>query len=1025
MAALFKLSESALTGPNLTNRVFHTFCCLQVILLLLCGSGAAAQPYRFRTFTTAEGLSSYNANHLLQDTFGFIWICTQEGINRFDGRTFDVIKKQTATTKSLNATYVTECRAGPGGLLWTSTQFGGIDVINPSTLEITFRLNEATDVNSGFISNWVRTMEWYKQEQLWIGTYYGINSCDPSGKNITAIRDNPIVPHTDFNISFLMAGGNNSMLACSENQGIALYDAESRKLQKVFSKKDLSLPEDSYFNINDGLANGNELLLCTTEGLFVYNSTTRQVSRNNILTGAIPANRELRCIQKNEDGNYWIGTDMGIYIISPSGKLKATLLHDPDTPNSLLSDYVNDIFSDRFHNTWISTSKGLSLLLQQEYSFDVINRDQRSGNVLEHTFSITPASDSLVLVSDKTGFYFISLPGKRISRIADNTEWGVVDGVCRIKPGIFLFSGLRKLGVLQLQQGRVTTLPAAAMFPELKEVQAHAFAKIISVNDSLVLFGSLDESGLYKWNPRTHTVKHFTTQSGLADNYIQNIRIDTRGRIWILSDRAITTFNPETDTFQPLYASPSTAGSINSYFILDMYDDGRRTWLATYGGGINYSDSTRLHFSGLTESEGLNSNSTYCIIPENDSLVWVSSNNGLTRIHTGTKALQRYYFGDGLQSSSFEIRSAAKTKDYILFGGIDGITIINRQPAFRGNNLHQFPVFIKAFELVRNGTRLRYDDITGQQLRIGPNPDQLVFYMAGLSYQHINRLKYEYKIDGFNKHWVAIPEGLRVSLAGLTHGRYTLLVRSSDDDVSWNYSPPFRFEILPRWFQTWWFKTVIGLVIAGLAWTFYRLRINQLKKEQQIRTKLASDLHDDLGSTINSIKVFANLAVMEYPSGKYPPLIVHSSQEAITSIRDMIWVLDDSKDTVEHLLNRLDQFALPLCEASGVQFIRDCNDPSADLRLAQEEKRNLFLLLKEAVNNAIKYAAATTITLQCRLQKGNPQFLLSDTGKGFDNKTVAAGNGLKNMQYRAHAIGYLVDVDSAPGAGTRILIRKK
>jgi len=265
----------------------------------------------------------------------------------------------------------------------------------------------------------------------------------------------------------------------------------------------------------------------------------------------------------------------------------------------------------------------------------------------------------------------------------------------------------------------------------------------------------------------------------------------------------------------------------------------------------------------------------------------------------------------------------------------------------------------------------------------------------------------------------------KLVLTGVPTGLYHLEARISNENNYYNNSETIVFEILPEWYQTWWFRTLLSLLAMAIIYFIYRVRINQIKKEQQIRSKLASDLHDDLGSTMNSVKVYANLAIMEkQQEDKYLFKIKESTQDAIAGIRDIIWVLDDSKDSIEHLFSRINLFAAPLCEANNIQYKYEIADNARDYKLGQEERRNLYMILKEAVNNAIKYADAKKITINITIDKGNPVIEIKDDGKGFDITKTTEGNGLKNINRRIKEIKYQLYIQSAPSKGTAILFQK-
>jgi signal transduction histidine kinase len=213
------------------------------------------------------------------------------------------------------------------------------------------------------------------------------------------------------------------------------------------------------------------------------------------------------------------------------------------------------------------------------------------------------------------------------------------------------------------------------------------------------------------------------------------------------------------------------------------------------------------------------------------------------------------------------------------------------------------------------------------------------------------------------------------------------------------------------------------LTAAGIVYAFYRYRIRQIKKQHEIRKNIATDLHDDLGSTLNSVKVFTNLAISGVKQEESLQQVKDNLSEATMSLRDMIWVLDDSLDTLDELVTRLKQFALPITAASNMEFIVTAGSDVNARTLSKEEKRNLFLICKEAINNSIKYSGASQITVEITPAGKKIQITIADNGKGFDEATIKKGYGLKNMQYRAEQIKYTVTMTSSAGKGTQICLR--
>ena len=152
--------------------------------------------------------------------------------------------------------------------------------------------------------------------------------------------------------------------------------------------------------------------------------------------------------------------------------------------------------------------------------------------------------------------------------------------------------------------------------------------------------------------------------------------------------------------------------------------------------------------------------------------------------------------------------------------------------------------------------------------------------------------------------------------------------------------------------------------------------------------------------------------------------IKEATQSAITGVKDIIWVLDDKRDTLDHLLTRINQFAKPFCEAAGISFKQQIDENLDNYKLGKEEKRNLYMIIKESINNSIKYADCSTIELAIKNIGGKLHISIADNGKGFDKNKITSGYGLKNIMHRSQEIGYSASINSSPGNGSIILLEK-
>ena len=217
-------------------------------------------------------------------------------------------------------------------------------------------------------------------------------------------------------------------------------------------------------------------------------------------------------------------------------------------------------------------------------------------------------------------------------------------------------------------------------------------------------------------------------------------------------------------------------------------------------------------------------------------------------------------------------------------------------------------------------------------------------------------------------------------------------------------------------FELGWIPACI-LLLGYYPYIFFK----QKHEKEKLRIKIASDLHDDLGSILNSVNIYTELALIK-GEATYLEKIKEGTQEAINGVRNIIWQLDDKDTSFPNLISRINHFASFLCQVKQITFKAEIGKDAFTYKLDEEEKRNLYLIIKEAINNSVKYASGNEIKLSITIEKRKPVIILSDNGKGYNESTSVSGNGIRNMKARAKDIRYHISIDSQ--AGTKIQLQK-
>jgi signal transduction histidine kinase len=306
---------------------------------------------------------------------------------------------------------------------------------------------------------------------------------------------------------------------------------------------------------------------------------------------------------------------------------------------------------------------------------------------------------------------------------------------------------------------------------------------------------------------------------------------------------------------------------------------------------------------------------------------------------------------------------------------------------------------------------------------------------AGLSYRDPALLRYQVRLRS-QEPWVDASGRPSFRFVDLPPGSYHAEVRASLDGEHWSENPAgLSFRVRPPFWRTWWFTTLVALAVAGLAYSLYRFRLAQVLRLERTRTRIAADLHDDIGASLSRIALQSELlkrpAMM--PARDADRLlsdIGESARALVDGMSDIVWSIDPKRDDLASLAARARHFALGLFEPLGVTLTLRLPEEAARLRLGPEHRRHLYLLIKEAVNNIARHAAARNVVIALGLEAGCLTIEVSDDGRGFEplagsQGTPApvrrgGGHGLPSMRARAALVGGTLTIRSAPGGGTTL-----
>lgn len=292
-------------------------------------------------------------------------------------------------------------------------------------------------------------------------------------------------------------------------------------------------------------------------------------------------------------------------------------------------------------------------------------------------------------------------------------------------------------------------------------------------------------------------------------------------------------------------------------------------------------------------------------------------------------------------------------------------------------------------------------------------------------------VRYTYTLQGFDKYWIDAGSRTYTNYTNLPGGNYTFKLKASTDSVNWTeiVSPPL-INISTAFYKSAWFIVLLAIAIfSAAALVIYfaqRVQLQQILMKEKIRNNIASDLHDDIGSSLSSIIIMGEVAKRQpAETANYLTQITETARQVIENMKDIVWAINPENDNMEQMMIRMQRFACGLLEKKNIMLHFDAMPETENMKLGMEERKNFYLIFKETIHNAFKYAECSNVTVQLKNNGNTITMKIEDNGKGFDTSKKYMGNGLYNLQKRTTDINGMLEISSVIGSGTSTMLAFK
>jgi ligand-binding sensor domain-containing protein/signal transduction histidine kinase len=970
--------------------------------ILVHGQDVSGVQYTSRRWSTADGLPYHNVQAIAQTSDGYLWLGTAKGLVRFDGLRFTVLTPTKAP--GLADEKVSSLRTDREGALWIGTSIG-LSVMRDGVIS---RVKDAS-LNGRIVVSLYQATD----GAIWIGTDQGTLRWEDGRIHLF---DRALMLSHSTARSFL--ADQNGVLWVATNKGLIRWQAG---VETVFTDQNgLQTPTTRAV----GRDRDGRLWVGTFKALSRFDDGSfRHFGRAEGLP-----DHNVSALYHDRHGTFWVGTYGGLG--RRTGTNFITELSSDGTPY----DQVNQFFEDREGNLWLAAKDGLIRLNARQFSSYTTRHGLAHHNVT-------------AVIENRLGYIWTG-------------TWG--GGAQQFRNGKFLAAKpISGTGVvLSMLEANDHSLWIGNDFDgglhRLKQGKYSHYWRDQGLGDDAIRVLMEDRHGNI-WigcstalNVFTNgTFRRYTKTNGLSHNTIRCLAEDTEGRIWIGTGAGLTVWQDGRFT---VYNGKS--GFSDAPITALRVDSQQSVWIGTHGDGLyRWRDGTFRHY---TTAHGLLTDEIADIIEDDLGSLWITSIHGIFSLAKNEfDALDRgaasslnavsYTEADGLVSSICNAVSKPATwkgrDGRLWFATAKGLVVTDPKTAERKNEVAPTVVI----EEILFDTQLRSSGgtptLNGKQdiLKLGPGRGELEIRFTALSLRASEKNRFKYKLEGLDVDWVDAGTRRAAYYNNLPPGTYTFHVKASNNDGVWNeMGASVALRLKPHFWQTWWFGFGISAAALGTVASSVRhlekrklaRRLARLEQQHAIereRARIAKDIHDDLGASLTRIAFLGELAEADKAKPEsvesYVRRITGAARETVRSLDEIVWAVNPRKDTLNSLIEYVAHYANEFLDGTDIACRLNFPENIPDIALSSETRHELFLVIKESLNNALKHAHATEIIVTIHWNDGRLRVEICDNGRGFDSNAESAsraGNGLENMRKRVEAMNGRFELRSAAGKGTRV-----
>lgn len=1009
----------------------------------------------FKKINQSSGLSNGRITSMAKEKNGFVWIGTNNGLNRYDGLGFKVYNKRNSTIGSND---ISDILIDSKNRIWITTLGGGLNYYNP--LNDTFQIFKNNPNNpKSLLSNNVSTLIEDSKGLIWLGTEKGLCCFNPVSKQFVSFTNqfNNSQTKKSNSITSIYEDKNRNLWIGTFGNGLFLFDRIEQKFNQIKSEY---LQVSDFINVISPLDPDRILIGTSGSGLLLFDLATRKFSdflkENLALKQEINIVRSIKIDSKN---NLWIGTDgNGLFEVeypNANHPVIHNYLYNSQLETSLSGNAIYDIMDDNDSNIWVGTAwNGIS----------VLDKKNRSELLFSDIVGLNPSP--VLSIYKKGEELYLGLDGE----------------------GLTVFN---------------TALNKVKYYNEKHHntgIKGNYIQKITETKDGILWLGTF-KNGLVKFNRKTDQFvqyKHtFENKNSISYDDVRDIIENKDYNLWIATwGGGLNYFNIKTEKFVSYRESSNNNKTINNDNLIDMVQDGDNIWIATFGGGLNLFDTKKGSFSYYKYKDSdvntISNNNIFSLFKDSKGNLWIgTAGGGINRMNLKSRKVERFEKNDNIKyqtvtgiieddnntiwfstkqgiinysyrtntfnsvsnlSSEFHINSIFKDeKGWIYFGGIDGVVKLNPKTIEVNSKppkvkLTNFKLFNKEVPIEDNGV-LKKDIAFTDEITLDHSQNVLTFEFSALQFPFANGCEYAIKMENFDEEWRYIGKDRTATYTNLSPGNYVFKVKSKETGGQWGKEyVSVKIHILrPYWFQ-WWAFLIYGAVLVFLFYLFrkYTIAWERLKAnlefeklthekdnelytlKQQFFTNISHEIRTPVTLILSSInRLFEKGEMLESKQIKSAHTIRKNSNLLLQLVNELLDIRKLETNDI-HLKITEGDF-VSYCKEIFLSFSEIASDRDIEYTFNSEEpkialwfdKNQLEKVLYNLLTNAFKFTKnGGAISVEIETDNEAVYLIVKDTGIGMSEAYMSK---IFNRFYQIKS----VETDEKSGFGLGLAIAKE